>query len=153
MQIASSLWVNLQTEELQFTVKIVSSLFFPEGKKSLGRSPPQELEVGPRSEPYLLVFPQWSFRRQESWDGPRRVIRNISLKKKGISQSFIDKTNTHLVPPLLYRLILTLDRFIQIPRLLSLALAQAMGNCLYSYSPWYSGINSRTVSRSSFFQI
>jgi hypothetical protein len=32
-------------------------LFFcPKGKKSLGRSPPQELEVGPRSRPYLLVF-------------------------------------------------------------------------------------------------
>ena len=31
-------------------------LFFcPKGKKSLGRSPPQELEVGPRSGPYLLV--------------------------------------------------------------------------------------------------
>ena len=32
-------------------------LFFcPKGKKSLGRSPPQELEVGPRSGLYLLVF-------------------------------------------------------------------------------------------------
>ena len=31
--------------------------FCPKGKKSLGlgRSPPQELEVGPRSGPYLLV--------------------------------------------------------------------------------------------------
>ena len=32
-------------------------LFFcPKGKKSLGRSSPQELEVGPHSGPYLLVF-------------------------------------------------------------------------------------------------
>ena len=31
-------------------------LFFcQKGKKSLGQSPPQELEVGPRSGPYLLV--------------------------------------------------------------------------------------------------
>ena len=30
-------------------------LFCPKGKKSLGRSPPQDLEVGPRSGPYLLV--------------------------------------------------------------------------------------------------
>ena len=29
--------------------------FCPKGKKSLGRSPRQELEVGPRSGPYLLV--------------------------------------------------------------------------------------------------
>ena len=29
--------------------------FCPKGKKNLGRSPPQELEVGPRSGPYLLV--------------------------------------------------------------------------------------------------
>ena len=29
--------------------------FSPKGKKSLGRSPLQELEVGPRSGPYLLV--------------------------------------------------------------------------------------------------
>ena len=28
---------------------------FLEGKKSLGQSPPQELEVGPRSGPYFLV--------------------------------------------------------------------------------------------------
>ena len=31
----------------------------PKGKKSLGRSPPQELEVGPRSGPYLLVNFKW----------------------------------------------------------------------------------------------
>ena len=30
--------------------------FCPKGKKSLCRSPPQELEVGPRSGPYLLVL-------------------------------------------------------------------------------------------------
>ena len=37
---------------------IISSLFFPEGQQKAldeGRSPPQELEVGPRSGPYLLV--------------------------------------------------------------------------------------------------
>ena len=33
--------------------------FCPKGKKSLGRSPPQELEVGPRSGPYLLVCKKW----------------------------------------------------------------------------------------------
>ena len=38
-------------------------LFFcPKGQKSLGRSPPQELEVGPRSGPYLLVFNKSKFR-------------------------------------------------------------------------------------------
>ena len=37
-----------------------NKLFFcPKGKKSLGRSPPQELEVGPRSGPYLLVMVQY----------------------------------------------------------------------------------------------
>ena len=30
--------------------------FCPNGKKSLDQSPPQELEVGPHSGPYLLVF-------------------------------------------------------------------------------------------------
>ena len=30
-------------------------IFIPKGKKSLGRSPPQELEVGPCSGPYLIV--------------------------------------------------------------------------------------------------
>ena len=34
-----------------------NNLFFcPKGKKSLGRSPPQELEVSPRSGLYLLVL-------------------------------------------------------------------------------------------------
>ena len=37
--------------------KLLKKLFFcPKGKKSLGQSPPQELEVGPRSGPYLLVL-------------------------------------------------------------------------------------------------
>ena len=37
--------------------KQYKKLFFcPKGKKSLGRSPPQELEVSPRSGLYLLVF-------------------------------------------------------------------------------------------------
>ena len=35
---------------------ILSSFCCPKGKKSLGRSPPQELDVGPRSGPYLLVL-------------------------------------------------------------------------------------------------
>ena len=35
---------------------IKSFFFCPKGKKRLGRSPPQELEVGPRSGPYLLVL-------------------------------------------------------------------------------------------------
>ena len=37
---------------------IKSSFFARRGKKALaeGRSPPQELEVGPRSGPYLLVL-------------------------------------------------------------------------------------------------
>ena len=33
-----------------------SIINFLGAKKSLGRSPPQKLEVGPRSEPYLLVY-------------------------------------------------------------------------------------------------
>ena len=33
----------------------IKSPFFPVGKKSFGQSPPQELEVGPRSGPYILV--------------------------------------------------------------------------------------------------
>ena len=38
---------------------IISSFFWPEGQKKSsteGKSPPQELEVGPRSGPYLLVW-------------------------------------------------------------------------------------------------
>ena len=35
---------------------IIRSFYCPKGKKSLGRSPPQELEVGPRSGPYLQVI-------------------------------------------------------------------------------------------------
>ena len=35
---------------------IINCLFCPKGKKSLGGSPPQELEVGPRSGPYLIVW-------------------------------------------------------------------------------------------------
>ena len=38
---------------------IKSSFFARRAKKSLGRSPPQELEVGPRSGPYLLVCQKW----------------------------------------------------------------------------------------------
>ena len=40
------------------TTSIISSFFARRAKKSLGlgRSPPQEIEVGPRSGPYLLVI-------------------------------------------------------------------------------------------------
>ena len=42
--------------------KLHNKLFFsPKGNKSIGRSPPQELEVGPRSGPYLLVLINWGF--------------------------------------------------------------------------------------------
>ena len=34
---------------------IISPFFVPKGNKNLGRSPPQELEVGPHSGPYLSV--------------------------------------------------------------------------------------------------
>ena len=37
-------------------ISIISSLFCIKGKKSLSRSPPQELEVGLCSRPYLLVI-------------------------------------------------------------------------------------------------
>ena len=42
---------------------IISFYFCPKGKKALaeGRSPLQELEVGPRSGPYLLVIIQFTF--------------------------------------------------------------------------------------------
>ena len=35
---------------------IIRPFFARRAKKALGRSPPQELEVGPRSGPYLLVL-------------------------------------------------------------------------------------------------
>ena len=47
-------WLLLDTKN---GPKQHKKLFFcPKGNKSLGRSPPQELEVGPRSGPYLLVM-------------------------------------------------------------------------------------------------
>ena len=45
---------------------ISSSFFAQRAKKALaeGRSPPQELEVGPRSGPYLLVYIKCELNKQ-----------------------------------------------------------------------------------------
>ena len=43
--------------DTKISQKIIISCFFARrAKKALGRSPPQEIEVGPRSGPYLLVL-------------------------------------------------------------------------------------------------
>ena len=56
---------------------IIGSLFFCQrGKKSLGRSPLQELEVGPRSGPYFLV-PLKNIKAKLS-NGINLMVKNVT---------------------------------------------------------------------------
>ena len=56
-------WLLRDTKNRQKWAKTaLKAIFLPEGQKKAsaeGRSPPQELEVGPRSGPYLLVSIKW----------------------------------------------------------------------------------------------
>ena len=74
----------------------IKLFFCPKGKKSLGRSPPQELEVGPRSGPYFLVgvtgqlkYTQWWY---NTW---------LSTTSHGIMANTVTNHPNHLkVPPM-----------------------------------------------------
>ena len=48
---------------------LISSLFCPKGKKSLSQSPSQELEVGLRSRPYLLVLIIMTKKESDNFSG------------------------------------------------------------------------------------
>ena len=66
-----------------------NKLFFClKGKKSLGlgRTPPQELEVGPLSGPYLLVSVKWFQSVQYSLKGSSMVPKGFKWCKKEIDQ-------------------------------------------------------------------
>ena len=66
-------WLLLDTKNCQNSIK--SFFFAQRAKKALveGRSPPQELELGPRSGPYLLV--------------------NVKVKCSGVGTSMGQKLN------------------------------------------------------------